>query len=57
MKIVEYQILTDNDPACLSLQVKSLIKRGWQPWGGLVINSEKGDDLVQAMVRYEEEAK
>lgn len=46
--IVDYYIISDHSTITLSNRVKTLIKMGWQPLGGVT------HDLTQAMVRYED---
>lgn len=62
-KIIDYDICEcQPDVTNLSnrfefvMQIKSLIKEGWQPYGSLTCRNFNKDDsrLVQAMVKYEE---
>ena len=52
-KITEYRTLGDEVPSKLDEEVNKGIKEGWQPLGGVCIDSKSGV-LLQAMVKYEQ---
>lgn len=60
MEISDYTLISVKDGEKLIEQVKSGIRRGWQPIGGVcttVMPSPEGYDVMysQSMVRYERE--
>jgi len=56
MKITNYTILTNANPAQLSELVAMSINAGWQPLGGVAMGSERDSGLLycQAMVKGEQ---
>lgn len=55
-KIVDYEVVA-NDLKNINLQVKGMIKDGWQPWGSglmLYFNDCADIGLAQPMIKYEE---
>ncbi len=55
-KIIEYKSLVDSDLSDLDDRVAVLIKRGWQPLGGLCANGDCDHEFYyQAIVKYEED--
>jgi hypothetical protein len=56
MKIIDYILASGAYPSDLIIEVRKLIKEGWQPIGGSYIRVFSGYDGVefyQAMVKYE----
>jgi len=47
MDILSYHVATNVSPTDLSEEINALVKRGYRPWGQMVI---RGDELVQPMV-------
>lgn len=54
MRIIDYDIITEQNCAKLVQSVNEAISRGWQPMGELVFTKEL---RCQAMVKYENEQK
>jgi hypothetical protein len=55
VRAVEYRVVGGGDTAELSNEVNALIRRGWKPWGSLVVSVEyESAWFYQTMVRYEE---
>jgi hypothetical protein len=58
--IIDYQITSSASEQSFTLMVKELMKKGWQPYYGLIIKEEdrpgspKNTWFYQAMVKYEE---
>ena len=52
-KIIEYRICYDNFYESLAEEVNKLLAKGWQPFGGICVDS-LGVRVLQAMVKYEE---
>lgn len=54
-KIIEYNIEYARDEDQLIVSIDDAIKNGWQPIGGLAVNTHDGREyFYQAMVKYEE---
>jgi len=53
-KIINHKVLHEHDIDLISKSVLTYIKKGWQPFGGIVvIMSHLGAVFYQTMVKYE----
>lgn len=54
-KATDYYVASGSSPRALERTVKEYLREGWQPQGGMAVNTNvKGDDYYfQALVRYE----
>lgn len=50
-KIIDYIVIGDEKESELTKQVRWRIDEGWQPLGGIAIDCQGGDLLLQAMVK------
>lgn len=55
--IIEYDILTKDNPDNLAIAVNEAIAGGWQPFGSVSVSLSESDDyqyivFAQAIVRY-----
>lgn len=54
-KIIDYQLLQNEDPSLLEHEVREALLLDWQPLGGISVVEENGlYTFTQAMVVYEE---
>lgn len=55
MQVIDYTILTSNSMRDLARGVREHLLEGWQPQGGVAIDTDATGDflMAQALVKYE----
>jgi hypothetical protein len=53
MKIILYKILSAITTDRLEEQVNSFLKKGWEPFGEIVINVQKTESYMQTIIKSE----
>lgn len=49
-KIIDYKLITESNSTDLTYEVRSMIEKGYQPYGSLIFED---DWYIQAMVKYQ----
>lgn len=54
-KIIEYNVVESHSIFSLNIIVNKLIKKDWQPFGGVCYQKTLDWNYIQAMVRYSDD--